>query len=46
MPIYEYHCEKCNEDFEYIVFGKEKPCCPSCNSKKVCKQMSVCGFLS
>jgi len=46
MPIYEYHCEKCDENFEYIVFGKEKPCCPSCNSKKVCKQMSVCGFLS
>ncbi|MBA3037089.1 MAG: zinc ribbon domain-containing protein [Desulfobacterium sp.] len=46
MPIYEYHCDKCNHDFEFIVFGKEKPFCPSCESKKVKKLMSACGFIS
>ncbi|RPJ13798.1 MAG: zinc ribbon domain-containing protein [Desulfobacteraceae bacterium] len=46
MPIYEYHCDKCSHDFESIVFGKEKPVCPSCSSKKVHKLMSACGFMS
>ncbi|MBT8357940.1 MAG: zinc ribbon domain-containing protein, partial [Deltaproteobacteria bacterium] len=27
MPIYEYHCENCSHDFEYLVFGSEKPGC-------------------
>ena len=46
MPIYEYHCEKCNEDFECLVFGSEQPDCPSCNSTEVCRLMSACGFVS
>ena len=46
MPIYEYHCNKCEKDFECLVFGKERPNCPSCNSKKVNKLMSACGFVS
>ena len=46
MPIYEYHCEKCDQDFEYLVFGSEKPNCPSCKGKKVSKLMSRCGFIS
>jgi len=46
MPIFEYHCDKCKKDFETIVFGKEKPACPSCRSKKVSKLMSACGFMS
>ncbi|MBW1697546.1 MAG: zinc ribbon domain-containing protein [Deltaproteobacteria bacterium] len=46
MPIYEYHCEKCNQDFEFLVIGNDDVICPSCNSKKVCRLMSVCGFVS
>jgi putative FmdB family regulatory protein len=46
MPIYEYHCKNCDQDFEYLVFGSEKPDCPSCKSKKVSKLMSRCGFIS
>jgi len=46
MPIYEYHCEKCDVDFEYLVFGSEKPECSACHSKKVTKLMSPCGFVS
>jgi putative FmdB family regulatory protein len=46
MPIYEYHCEKCEQDFEYLVIGSDDPLCPSCHSKKVCKQMSTFGFVS
>jgi len=46
MPIYEYRCSKCNLEFEYLVFGNDKPDCPACKSKKVDKLMSACGFVS
>lgn len=47
MPIYEYHCDNCDRDFEYLVFGKKKPeGCTTCGSKKVNKLMSACGFIS
>jgi putative FmdB family regulatory protein len=46
MPIYEFCCKKCNREFEYLVFGSDKPVCPSCNSKNVSKLMSACGFVS
>jgi putative FmdB family regulatory protein len=46
MPIFEYNCEQCGKQFEYLVFGKEEPECPECQSKQVCKLMSTCGFIS
>ncbi len=46
MPIYEYHCEKCNQDFERLVFGDETPACSACDSTEVKRLMSACGFVS
>lgn len=47
MPIYEYHCEKCGQDFECLIFKTDaKPHCSSCNSPKVNRLMSACGFVS
>ena len=46
MPIFEYHCEQCNQNFEFLVFGSDTPCCPKCSSEDVCKLMSACGFVS
>ena len=46
MPIYEYHCNNCNRDFEYLVFGKENPACPLCNKTQVSRLLSECGFVS
>ncbi len=46
MPIYEYQCVKCDNEFEFLVFGSEKPECPSCSSKKTRRLMSACGFVS
>ncbi|MDI6688571.1 MAG: zinc ribbon domain-containing protein [Desulfobacterales bacterium] len=46
MPIYEYHCNNCDENFELLIFGKEQPICPSCKNKKVVRLMSACGFMS
>jgi putative FmdB family regulatory protein len=46
MPIYEYRCEECNKDFEYLVFRNQEPdACPSCRSQKVSRLMSACGFV-
>jgi putative FmdB family regulatory protein len=47
MPIYEYVCSKCNNDFEELVFSQsEKVSCPECGSKKVERKMSVFAFSS
>ena len=47
MPIYEYQCEKCSKEFEYLVLSSsEVPDCPACQSKKVNKLMSASTFFS
>ncbi len=47
MPIYEYRCQECQKDFEYLVFRNQEPeCCPVCNSPKVSRLLSACGFVS
>jgi len=46
MPIFEYHCENCQEDFEKIVFGKTSVKCPKCESGKVRQKVSAFSFKS
>jgi putative FmdB family regulatory protein len=41
MPIFEYKCNVCGEDFEKLVFGNKEVNCPKCNSKEVKKKFSV-----
>lgn len=41
MPLFEYTCDSCQSEFELLVRGSEKPACPSCDSKKLTKQLSV-----
>lgn len=41
MPIYEYLCQGCNSQFEYLIEGSDKAACPSCESRKVERQLSV-----
>lgn len=42
MPIYEYHCEPCQREFELLVrSSSETPRCPSCGSDQVGKLFSV-----
>ena len=41
MPIYEYVCCQCANEFELLVRGEEKAECPNCSSLKLEKQFSV-----
>jgi len=41
MPIFEFICKKCNNEFEILVFSSdEKIECPACKSGEVVKQLS------
>jgi putative FmdB family regulatory protein len=43
MPIFEFHCKNCNQDFEKLVFGADPEVeCPHCGQAKVEKLMSAC----
>lgn len=45
MPIYEYHCNDCDRDFEELVFSEgQEVKCPFCSSEKTEKLMSACKF--
>ena len=47
MPIYEYHCKACGQNFEHLVLGGSEPShCPHCDDTRVCRMMSACGFVS
>ncbi|HSB04031.1 MAG TPA: zinc ribbon domain-containing protein [Thermodesulfobacteriota bacterium] len=47
MPIYEYHCNRCDHEFEKLVFSSsEKVDCSNCKSKKVSRKMSTFAFSS
>ena len=45
MPIYEYRCTKCGNDFEEIVGANDPaPSCPSCHSERTEKLLSKASF--
>jgi putative FmdB family regulatory protein len=50
MPLYEYHCNDCKEDFEKMVRFSEaelSPACPECQSHATSKKISrVAAFAS
>ena len=41
MPLYEYACNDCHEEFETLVRGAERPACPSCQSQDLERRLSV-----
>ncbi len=44
MPIFEYRCNACGEDFEKLVFGNQAVQCPKCDSGDVKKKFSTFGM--
>jgi putative FmdB family regulatory protein len=41
MPLYEYTCRDCDRQCELLVRGQEKPQCPSCDSRRLERLLSV-----
>jgi putative FmdB family regulatory protein len=41
MPIFEYECTSCHRSFELLVRSDTKVACPSCDSEKVVKKLSL-----
>ena len=40
MPIFDYKCNVCNNQFDFIVLKDENPTCPNCNSLSVKRMFS------
>ena len=40
MPLYGFHCAKCDADVELLIGFSETPICPTCGSKKLERLMS------
>ncbi len=43
MPIFEYHCDDCNCDFEYLKLSSQDadPACPTCCRNNVRRLISA-----
>ncbi|MDQ6973002.1 MAG: zinc ribbon domain-containing protein [Mariprofundaceae bacterium] len=42
MPIYEYHCDDCDKEFETLVLRKsETVVCPDCGGAHLSKMISA-----
>jgi putative FmdB family regulatory protein len=44
MPIYEYICRECEAEFEKLVGPHAVVACPSCQSDRVTRRLSVVGI--
>ena len=40
MPIFEYVCKGCGNEFELLIRGQDKAACPKCKSVKLEKVIS------
>jgi putative FmdB family regulatory protein len=41
VPLYEYSCRACSNDFEALVRAGERAICPACGSADLARLMSV-----
>jgi len=47
MPIYEFRCDDCGEEFEELILGSRNSVkCPKCSSRNCTKKMSAFAFKS
>ena len=41
MPLYAYHCDDCDKEFETLVRSNDQPACPKCESTKLTRMLSL-----
>ncbi len=41
MPLYEYVCQSCHQQFELLVRGDQEPACPECGDGELTRLLSV-----
>ena len=46
MPLYEFECSDCGEQFEALVRDAVPPVCPECQSPKLERLISMFGVSS
>ena len=46
MPLYEYRCRGCDDEFEQLVLHDSTPRCPSCQSTDLERMLSSFGVSS
>jgi putative FmdB family regulatory protein len=47
MPIFEYKCKQCGDEFEKLVFNRADAIdCPKCHTHDVAKKFSAFGMKS
>jgi putative FmdB family regulatory protein len=47
MPLYDYKCTNCNEQFEVLLLKQDETVtCPRCNAGAVERLMSACAVKS
>lgn len=35
MPLYDYHCDACDKQFELLVRSADVPVCPTCGTPQI-----------
>jgi putative FmdB family regulatory protein len=40
MPLYSFHCAKCDEDVELLISFSETPVCPRCGGQDLARLVS------
>ncbi len=47
MPLYEYVCQQCQQEFEELIFTSDEIVhCPKCHSDHIMRKISVPGMLA
>lgn len=41
MPLFDYACRKCGNEFELLVLKRTEPKCPACGSVELEKKLSM-----
>jgi putative FmdB family regulatory protein len=41
MPLYDYHCDACDRQFELLIRSTDVPACPTCGTSQIKRLIST-----